>query len=90
MIAEKKRKAKTIPFRPTKIPKESLTDFIGPIKNLFKIDAIHLFSNKFRVNVWTKEDKQDTIIPVFKIHSSYFVALTQSGEIINETKGKWL
>lgn len=88
MIEEKKKRVKkTIPpFRPTRIPDKTLKDFVGEIRNLFKIDAVHLFSNKFRVNVWTKESQDDRIIPLFKIHASYFVALNQDGSITDHTK----
>ena len=89
MIAEKKKrvsKSKLPPFRPTKIPEKTLAEFVGPVLNLFQIDAVHLFSNKFRINVWTKHSQDDKIIPLFKIHSSYFVSLTQDGTIINETR----
>jgi len=70
------------------IDQKLLKEFVGEVKDLLKIDAIHLFSNKYRINVWTCS-LLDDIIPEYKIHSSYFVSF-QDNVIIDKTqKGKF-
>jgi hypothetical protein len=64
-------KSKT-PKKP-EIPIELLEDFVGHVPNLFMIKAIHLWENRFRVNVWTQEYLEDRVCPDYNIVKSYFV-----------------
>jgi hypothetical protein len=65
------------------IDQKLLKEFVGEVKDLLKIDAVKLFSNKYRINVWTCS-LLDDIIPEYKIHSTYFVAF-EDGVIVDKT-----
>lgn len=56
------------------IPQKLLNEFVGEVKNLLKIDAIHISGTEYRINVWTKSTLDDKLIPDNNIHSSYFVS----------------
>lgn len=68
------------------IPHNKVMEFIGTVKDFYKVDC-HLVHplGKFRINVWTKEEKQDCVIPTFHLTDSYYVYYTPSGEIVDET-----
>jgi hypothetical protein len=56
--------------------------FVGKVKNHHKTEAIHLYDNKYRINVWTvtKGDLVDHYI----IDRSYFISY-DDGKIIDKT-----
>lgn len=60
------------PVRNT-IPEDKLKKFVGPVENLLKIDAINVYSDRFRINVWTVTWVGDSIVPRNKIEKSFFV-----------------
>ena len=55
------------------IPEDKLKKFVGPVENLLKIDAINVYDNRFRVNVWTRTWVGDSVVPRNKIEKSFFV-----------------
>ena len=65
--------------KPTNIPQDVLQKFVGEVPNLYKIDAINVYNNKYRVNVWTKHLREGQITPVFSLTKSYFVLWTEEG-----------
>lgn len=34
-----------------------------------------LFRNHYRINIWTKKENENCVMPVMEIHSSYFVLI---------------
>jgi len=83
---EKKQSKTKKPKPQTEIPQDKLKNFVGEVKNLHKISAhlVHPLS-RFRINVWTKEEKEGHIIPFFHLTESYYVYYTPTGEILDET-----
>ncbi|SVA77489.1 uncharacterized protein METZ01_LOCUS130343 [marine metagenome] len=69
IIPPEKNKTSKKPEIPTRL----LEDFVGHVPNLFMIKAIHLWENRFRVNVWTQEYQEDRVCPDYNIVKSYFV-----------------
>lgn len=67
------------------IPSVTLTDFVGHVPNLFKIDCFNLFDDNFRINVWTVHRTPDRLVPEYKIAHSYFVSLNEDNEIVDNT-----
>lgn len=86
-------KAKDEKPMPT-IPHEVLTKFVGDVPHLHKIDARCVSdrggNDKFRINVWTKDTDPTRVVPLFKIHASYFVSYDSKSKakvkkIVDET-----
>ena len=51
---------------------------LGKPTNLFKIDANHLWANKWRVNVWIKGvGTGEGVVPSFEIADSFFVEVSK-------------
>lgn len=67
-----------------KIPISKLENFVGYIKNIYKIDAIHLWDNRFRINVWTEETLDNYVYPKYGIAKSFFVSY-EDNEITDRT-----
>ena len=65
---------------PTKkiIPKHELTEFVGEVKNLWKIEAVHLWEDNFRINVWTQTQEEGQITTTYVIDKSFFVWYTNT------------
>jgi len=74
------------PIRET-IPDEQLREFVGKVPKLLKIDSCHVNADKFRINVWTEEFKDERVIPSFSIVKSYYVKY-EDGVIYDETIAK--
>ena len=55
------------------IPIHELNDWIGYVKNHYKTDAIHLWDNHFRINVWTCEYIEDRVYEEYSIDKSFHV-----------------
>ena len=66
------------------IPDGQLREFVGKVPNLFKIDSCHIHSDKYRINVWTQEFKNERVVPTSKIAKSYYVKY-EDGVIYDET-----
>lgn len=66
------------------IPISKLENFVGYVKNVYKIDAIHLWDNRFRINVWTEETLDNYVYPKYGIAKSFFVSY-EDNEIIDRT-----
>ena len=74
---------KVSPIKET-IPDDQLREFVGKVPNLLKIDSCHIHADKFRVNVWTEEFKDERVVPTFSIVKSYYVKY-EDGVIYDET-----
>lgn len=100
----KKKKKKPLsdptPEPPTQkkvIPKEQLKEFVGKVDNLWKIEAVHLWEDNFRINVWTQTQEEGQITTNYVIDKSFFVCYINTslyknnkrtddkGEIIDKT-----
>lgn len=57
----------------SEIPQGKLAKFVGPVENLLKIDAINVYDDRFRINVWTRTWVGDSVVPRNKIEKSFFV-----------------
>ena len=66
------------------IPDGELREFVGKVPNLLKIDSINVNNDKFRINVWTEEFKNERIIPTYTIVKSFYVKY-DDGVIYDET-----
>jgi hypothetical protein len=66
------------------IPKSELSEFVGAVPNLSKIDSVNVYNGKFRINVWTREFKNEQIVPTNTIVKSFYVKY-EEGVIYNET-----
>mgnify|MGYP003636903700 CR=1 FL=1 len=71
------------PIRKT-IPDSELREFIGKVPKLLKIDSVNVNNDKWRINVWTEEFKDERIIPTYAIVKSFFVKY-EDGVIYDET-----
>ena len=97
MLKNPKKPKKTINKKNTpekvykNIDSELLNEFISNnvseniLKNKFKIDAKNVFQNNFRIDVWTLYTQEDKVVPTINLSDSFFVELTESGEIIDLT-----
>ena len=65
------------------IPDGELREFVGKVPNLLKIDSINVNNDKFRINVWTEEFKNERIIPTYTIVKSFYVKY-EEGVIYDE------
>ena len=90
--AAKKKDKKNIKQKVSKkIDSELLNEFVSNnvskdiLKKKFKIDAKNVFQDNFRINVWTLHTEEDKVVPTINLSESFFVELTDSGEIIDLT-----
>ena len=81
---KKKTKEITKKKEPMKkdIPREVLDEFVGCVKNLWRITAIHLWDNRYRINAWTEIWSDDCITPSYKIEKSFFVHYHDAEQMI--------
>ena len=89
---KKKKKKKPLPEPttdpPTKklIPKKELTEFVGTVDNLWKTEAVHLWEDNFRINVWTQTQVEGQITTNYKVDKSFFVVYNEAnGSIVDKT-----
>jgi len=66
------------------IPDNELREFVGKIPNLLKIDSVNVNNDKWRINVWTEEFKDERVVPSFTIVKSFYVKY-DDGVIYDET-----
>tara|TARA_R100000008_G_C3532909_1_gene140295 strand:- start:320 stop:631 length:312 start_codon:yes stop_codon:yes gene_type:complete len=76
-VMPKKEKSKDIDYK-------TLKKFVGDVENMWKIEAKHLYYNRYRINVWTESYEEGMFSPIYKIEKSYFVHY-KDGEIIDKT-----
>ena len=83
----KKRSKKAVVV--SEIDKDTLQEFVNNntsnIKNFHKIDQLNVFENFFRINVWIKRREEGRVVSSFQISDSFFVEITESGDIIDVT-----
>ena len=84
--AVKPKKVKQETFTPISktIPSNELSEFVGVVPNLLKIDSINIHNEKFRINVWAQEIKPDQIMKESKIVKTFYVKY-EDGVIYDET-----
>ena len=75
---------------PAGLPSEELKEAIekkvikrlGSPPDFHKIEARHLWDNKWRVNVWSKYyNSGDKVVPGFKITDSFFVEVSATNRV---------
>ena len=55
---------------------------LGKPPSFFKIEAKHLWANKWRVNVWSKGvGSDDGVVPSFEITDSFFVEVSKTNRV---------
>ena len=62
------------------IIKEAVLERLGKPTNLWKIDVIHLWDNRYRVNMWC--EKKGRIGSTYRITDSFFVITSPEGGIV--------
>jgi len=74
------------PKKKKTINDNKLKEFVGPVDNLYEIAATNVFDHRYRIDVWTsKYSSKESIAPSFRIEKSFFVVLTDDGEIVDRT-----
>ena len=63
---------------------DALLRLTGTVKNHLKTDVVNLFSNRYRINVWTEERRPDRLFSHYKIPKSFFAYL-EDGEFVDKT-----
>ena len=73
---------------------EEILQKIGEVKDFHQINAVNVYYNKWRVDIWIKtwENKEDTFGPSYNIKHSYFCTvqdncISNSIPEINEKNG---
>ena len=59
--------------KPVEIDPQILKEFVGKVDNLWRLEAKHLWDNRFRINVWTEIYKEGHYCAFHQIEQSYFV-----------------
>ena len=83
-VKPKKVKQETVTPISKTIPRNELSEFVGVVPNLLKIDSINIHNEKFRINVWTQEIRPDRIMKESKIVKTFYVKY-EDGVIYDET-----
>ena len=65
------------------IPEETLREFAS-VPHFYKVDAINITGNKFRLNYWSKVINEGRVIASFRIAKSFYVRY-EDGVIYDET-----
>lgn len=55
------------------IPYEEVADWIGHVPNLYNIDIIHLWDDRFRINCWCSVYDANMIYESYSINKSFHV-----------------
>jgi hypothetical protein len=89
MPAIKKKAKKRVEREPVTpisktIPDNELREFVGKVPNLLKIDSVNVNNDKWRINVWIEEFKDERVVPSFTIVKSFYVKY-DDGVIYDET-----
>jgi hypothetical protein len=79
----KVEREKVSPIKET-IPDEQLREFVGKVPNLLKIESVNVNNDKWRINVWTEEFKDERLIATYTIVKSFYVKYSE-GCIWDET-----
>ena len=81
-----KKKVEREPVTPISktIPNSELREFVGKVPNLLKIESVNVNNDKFRINVWTEEFKDERLIATYTIVKSFYVKY-DDGVIYDET-----
>ena len=81
-----KKKVEREPVTPISrtIPNSELREFVGKVPNLLKIESVNVNNDKWRINVWTEEFKDERLIATYTIVKSFYVKYSE-GCIWDET-----
>jgi len=81
-----KKKVEREPVTPISktIPNSELREFVGKVPNLLKIESVNVNNDKWRINVWTEEFKDERLIATYTIVKSFYVKY-DDGVIYDET-----
>ena len=60
---------------------EKILNRLGRPPSLHHIDAVNVYSNKWRVNVWTEDLAEGRVARTYRIQHSFFCELTESGSL---------
>jgi len=82
--AKKKLKRETVTPISKTIPDSELREFVGKVPNLLKIESVNVNNDKWRINVWTEEFKDERLIATYTIVKSFYVKY-DDGVIYDET-----
>jgi hypothetical protein len=63
---------------------EAVVRLTGVIKNHLKTDVTNVFSNRYRIDVWSEERRHDRLFSHYKIPKSFFAYL-EDGEFVDKT-----
>ena len=66
------------------IPQFDLECFVGYVPNLYKIDAVHLWDDRFRVNVWCAREVEGHLYEKYNIEKSFHVEY-KDGEFVDKS-----
>jgi hypothetical protein len=66
------RKKNINPHLQEKLVREEVLEKLGTIKDFYKITAKNIYYNKWRINVWTEQWKEENYGPSYYIKYSYF------------------
>ena len=87
MIDKKKNVKKKVVDRPTGVAPELIEDAVlkimGKPKNFYQINALNVYDNRWRVDIWTSYVAKDSMtgLDSYKISDSYFCHV-QGNEIV--------
>lgn len=79
-----KAKAKPVAAKEVEAKKPDFEKFIGEVPNKFKTRAKNVYENRFRIDVWVKEEQPDCFVSRIYIAKSWFVKVVD-GEIVDLT-----
>ena len=68
-------KVKITPALQEKLVCEEVLEKLGTVKDFYKIDALNVYYNKWRVNVWTVIWQDGMYGPSYNIKYSYFCTI---------------
>lgn len=80
MLAEKP----AMTAKSSRTHEQIIEDWIGSVKNLYKIKYTNLYDNRYRVDVFTTERREAALYDAYMITQSYFICIT-NGEVVNLT-----
>lgn len=82
----KKRETPELVDAEDKIPQEVLADFVGNVRNLFKINCMRVSpQDKYRIDVWVLKDGENEFVKSFSIAKSFYVHYNKEVGITDET-----
>lgn len=69
------------------IPFHEVEDWVGYVPNLYKIDTIHLWGDRFRINCWCSVQKPNMLYESYSIDKSFHVEY-KNGQFVDKSNPK--